>query len=50
METRQTGDVLAGQDGRLRELLKADWAGNAEPARDRGQIGSATAFVYIQII
>lgn len=34
-ETHQTGDVLAGQDGRLGELSQTYRARNAKPAQDK---------------
>lgn len=51
LETRQTGDVLAGKDRRLRELFKTDRAGNAEPVGGRAPDRfSAGGGVNIQII
>lgn len=35
LETRQTGDVLAGQDGRLGELFQTYRARSAKPAQDK---------------
>lgn len=35
LETRQTADMLAGQDARLCELLKTNWAGNAKPLKSK---------------
>lgn len=34
-ETQQTEDMLAGQDGRLFERLKTDWARNAKPIQKK---------------
>lgn len=51
LETRQTGDVLAGQDRRLRQLFQTDRARNAEPAQHKTPDQfSAPACAYVQII
>lgn len=35
LQAWQTDDMLAGQDGRLCEVLQTNWAGDAKPSQDQ---------------
>lgn len=52
LETGETGDVLAGQYGRLRQLFQTDRARNAEPAQQKnaGSIQRPRVRTHVQII
>ena len=47
LETRQTGDVLAGKDRRLCELVQTDRAKNAKPVDNtKRRINSACVCIH----